>query len=85
MIDIPRGKYIGRRVGDPPKDEAEHFHPLSGLWRMDRLPAKSSSTRVRFLTRRRTNRNEPLRSMDEVAPALHARRIDQSRAGYPEL
>jgi hypothetical protein len=23
MIDIPRGKYIGRRVGGSPKDEAE--------------------------------------------------------------
>jgi hypothetical protein len=25
VIDILRGKYIGRRVGVPPKDEAEHF------------------------------------------------------------
>jgi hypothetical protein len=25
MSDIPRCKYIGERVGDPPKDEAEHF------------------------------------------------------------
>lgn len=26
MVDIPRGKYIGRRLGaDPPKNEAEHF------------------------------------------------------------
>lgn len=25
MTDIPRGKYIGKRVGDPPVDEAEHF------------------------------------------------------------
>jgi hypothetical protein len=25
MIDVPRGEYIGKRVGDPPKDEAEHF------------------------------------------------------------
>ena len=22
---IPRGRYIGKRVDDPPKDEAEHF------------------------------------------------------------
>ena len=22
---IPRGKYLGERVGDPPEDEAEHF------------------------------------------------------------
>jgi hypothetical protein len=26
MIDIPRGKYIGRRLGPPVKDEAEHFY-----------------------------------------------------------
>ena len=25
MTDIPRGKYIGERVGGPPKDDAEHF------------------------------------------------------------
>jgi hypothetical protein len=25
MTTIPRGKYIGKRVGDQPKDEAEHF------------------------------------------------------------
>ena len=25
MIDIPCGKYIGRRVGDQSKDEADHF------------------------------------------------------------
>jgi hypothetical protein len=32
MTTIPRGKYIGR-VGDPPKDDAEHFHPVPGLRR----------------------------------------------------
>jgi hypothetical protein len=25
MTEIPRGKYIGRRIGEPPVDEAEHF------------------------------------------------------------
>jgi hypothetical protein len=25
MVDIPRRKYIGRRLGIPPKDQAEHF------------------------------------------------------------
>jgi hypothetical protein len=25
MIDIPRGKYLGKALGNPPKDEAEHF------------------------------------------------------------
>ena len=24
-VVIPRGKYIGKRLGDPPADEAEHF------------------------------------------------------------
>jgi hypothetical protein len=34
MIDIRRGKYIGKLVGDPPKDEAEHFIrcPACGGW-----------------------------------------------------
>jgi hypothetical protein len=31
---VPRGKYIGRRLGDPPKDEAEHFMrcPMRNGW-----------------------------------------------------
>ena len=31
---IPRGKYLGERVGDPPTDEAEHFLrcPACGGW-----------------------------------------------------
>lgn len=35
MTDIPRGKYIGERVGGPPvKSEAEHFFQCSvcGGW-----------------------------------------------------
>jgi hypothetical protein len=34
IIDIPRGKYFGRPLGDPPKDEAEHFIrcPACGGW-----------------------------------------------------
>jgi len=34
MTDIPRGKYIGRRLGDPPESEAEHFIrcPACGGW-----------------------------------------------------
>ena len=33
IIEFPR-KYIGRRVGDPPRDEAEHFYrcPACGRW-----------------------------------------------------
>jgi hypothetical protein len=35
MIDIPRGKYKGDRVGAPVTDEAEHFIkcPACGGWR----------------------------------------------------
>jgi hypothetical protein len=31
---IPRGKYLGRPLGEPPKDEAEHFVtcPACGGW-----------------------------------------------------
>jgi uncharacterized protein (DUF3820 family) len=25
VIDLPHGKYSGKRLGDQPKDEAEHF------------------------------------------------------------
>jgi hypothetical protein len=34
MIGIFRGKCIGRRIGDPPRDEAEHFIrcPSCGGW-----------------------------------------------------
>ena len=33
-MDIPRGKYIGRHLGDQPVDEAEHFMrcPACGGW-----------------------------------------------------
>jgi hypothetical protein len=34
IIEFPRMKYIGRRVGDPPRDETEHFYrcPACGRW-----------------------------------------------------
>ena len=34
MIGIRRGEYIGRRVGEPPRDEAEHLIkcPSCGGW-----------------------------------------------------
>ena len=34
MIDIPRGKYLGKALGNPPKDEAEQFvrSPACGGW-----------------------------------------------------
>jgi hypothetical protein len=34
VTEIPRGKYIGRRTSDPPKNEADHFIrcPTCGGW-----------------------------------------------------
>jgi hypothetical protein len=34
IIEFPRGKYIGRPMGDPPKDEAEGLYrcPACGGW-----------------------------------------------------
>jgi hypothetical protein len=34
VTDIPRGKYIGKRIGQPATDEAEHFIrcPACGGW-----------------------------------------------------
>jgi hypothetical protein len=34
MIDVPRGKYLGERLGDVPASEAEHFIrcPACGGW-----------------------------------------------------
>jgi hypothetical protein len=57
---IPRGKYLGERVGGPPKDEAEHFASgaravAGGLIAATLL--KCSSTKGRCRTRRRINRN----------------------------
>jgi len=35
---IPRGKYIGNRVGDPPQDETETLHQMRGVRRLVDLP-----------------------------------------------
>jgi hypothetical protein len=39
MTDMHRGTYIGKRVGDPPADQAEHFWmsdstPVRRMWRV---------------------------------------------------
>ena len=49
LTDIPRRKYIGRRLGDQPTEEAEHFMrcPRCGGWMDCRDLARSSSTKVR--------------------------------------
>jgi len=35
---IPRAAIFGTRVGDPPKDESEHFIHCPALQWLDRLP-----------------------------------------------
>jgi hypothetical protein len=39
MIALPRGRYVGKRLGDPPKDEAEYFIrcPACGGWDVGRI------------------------------------------------
>jgi hypothetical protein len=56
MPDIPRGAIFGRRVGDPPKVDAEHFgvRPAMG-GSIAAISAKSSRTTVRCRIRRRIN------------------------------
>jgi hypothetical protein len=41
MIDIPRGKHLGKPLGNLPKDEAEHFVrcPACGGWKSSREAA----------------------------------------------
>ena len=51
---VPRGKYRGARVGDPPKHEAEHFvrvtrRAMAGSIAV--ISAKCSSTKGRCHTR----------------------------------
>jgi hypothetical protein len=58
---IPRGKYLGERVGGPPKDEAEHFVrcPACDGWiAIAVISAKCSSTKGHCRIRRRINHND---------------------------
>jgi hypothetical protein len=57
---IPRGKYLGERVGDPPAGEAEHFLrcPAFGGWIDCRDLGQVLSMKGRCRTRRRINRND---------------------------
>ena len=60
VTNVPRGKYLGKRIGDPPKDEAEHFIrcPACGGWVDCRDLVKCSSTKGRYPTLRRISRNK---------------------------
>ena len=61
MSDIPRGTIFGRRVGNPPKSDAEHFVrcPACGGWidlairRAARALARSVMTAADAVTWRR--------------------------------
>ena len=50
IIEFPRGKYIGRPMGDPPKDEAERLYrcPACGGWVDCRDLAKCSTAPTKF-------------------------------------
>jgi hypothetical protein len=59
-MNLPRGKYIGKRVGQPATDEAEHFIrcPACDGWIDCAISAKCSSTKSLCHTLRRINRND---------------------------
>ena len=60
MIGIQRGKYLGKCLGDPPKDEVEHFIrcPSCGDWLDCRDLGQVFQHEVRSHTQRRINRND---------------------------
>jgi hypothetical protein len=57
---IPRGTYFGRPVGEPPRDEAEHYIrcPGCGGWIDCRDLGQCSSTKSRCHIPLRINRND---------------------------
>jgi hypothetical protein len=59
MIAIPRGRYLGKRLGDPPESEAEHFIrcPACSGWIDCRDLGQVFELRVRCRTRHRISRN----------------------------
>ena len=60
MIGIQRGKYLGKCLGDPPKDEVEHFIrcPSCGGWLDCRDLGKVFQHEGPLHTERRINRND---------------------------
>ena len=60
VTNVPRGKYLGKRIGDPPKDEASissDVRPaVAGSTAV--ISVKCSSTKGRYLIRHRINRND---------------------------
>jgi hypothetical protein len=59
-LDLPRGKYSGLRLGDPPASESEHSSaalPAVAV-SIPVISAKCSSTKARSHTRCRINRND---------------------------
>jgi hypothetical protein len=60
MIDIPRGQYLGKPLGDPPGGEAGHSSaaPAAADGSTAAILLRYSSTKGRCRTRRRINRND---------------------------
>jgi hypothetical protein len=52
IIEFPRGKYIGRPLGDPPKDEAERLGWIAATL------AKCSTIRGRYRIRPKIGANK---------------------------
>src|SRR5215203_883396 len=59
MPDISRGKYIGKRLGEPPTDEVEHFMkcPACHGWFECGTLHRCWSTMARFRIRHRISRS----------------------------
>jgi hypothetical protein len=60
MIDIPRGKYLGKRLGAPPRarlSTSSVARPAAGGL-IAAILAKLSSTKGRYRIRRRIGRND---------------------------
>jgi hypothetical protein len=69
MTRIPRGRYIGKLLGDPPESEAEHFIrcPACCGWSIAAILLKSSSTKGRYRIRRRIGRSDKEKAPLRVA------------------
>jgi hypothetical protein len=82
VTDIPRGKYLGKRLGDPPKDDAEHFIrcPACGGWIDCRDLAQVFEHEGPCHTRLRIRRND-----DSHSFRLPGRSLGPARRKHPDF
>jgi hypothetical protein len=80
MTDIPRSKYLGRRLETQPEDEAEHFIKCEacGGW-IDCRDLAYSSAKARCHIRRRISHSRPGRDYGLSGTACGAGSGDDSR------